>query len=60
MRQRGGKWLVVVDGVEGKKYDAVVAGSSVFSPDSKRVAYGAERGGKWWSSWMAWKERNMT
>jgi hypothetical protein len=37
--------LVVVDGVEGKEYDG--AASLVFSPDSGRVAYGAQRGGKW-------------
>ncbi len=40
---RGGKWLVVVDGVEGKEHDGIVAGSPVFSADSKRVAYAARR-----------------
>ena len=44
--QRGFTQLVVVDGVEGKEYDAI--GDPVFSPDSKRVAYGAWRGGRWW------------
>ena len=45
--QRGGKVLVVVDGVEGKEYDGIADDSLVFSSDSKRVAYGARRGGKW-------------
>ena len=45
--RRGGKWLVVVDGVEGKEYDGIGKGTLVFSPDSKRVAYEAQRGGKW-------------
>ena len=31
--------LVVVDGIEGEKYDIIMEGSLVFSPDSKRVAY---------------------
>ena len=35
--RRGGKWLVVVDGVEGKEYDAI--GAPLFSPDGQRVAY---------------------
>ncbi len=44
--RRGGKQLVVVDGVEGKEYDRIGQGTLVFSPDSKRVAYGARRGDK--------------
>src|SRR5271166_6601794 len=44
---RGGKQLVVVDGVAGKGYDLVGDGILVFSPDSKRVAYAAAQGGKW-------------
>ena len=43
---RGGKRLVVVDGVEGKEYDGIGEGTPVFSPDSKRVAYAAARGAK--------------
>ncbi|MCX7778531.1 MAG: hypothetical protein N2381_10850, partial [Armatimonadetes bacterium] len=38
--------FVVVDGVEGKEYDGIVKGTLIFSPDSKRFAYGARRGGK--------------
>ncbi|HOK09764.1 MAG TPA: hypothetical protein PLJ10_08900, partial [Candidatus Hydrogenedens sp.] len=45
--KRGDKWVVVVDGVEGKEYDGIGAGSLIFSPDSRRVAYSAKRGGKW-------------
>jgi hypothetical protein len=43
----GSKWLVVLDGVEGRQYDGIGKGSPVFSPDSKRVGYGAHRSGKW-------------
>ena len=32
--------------MEGKKYDAILERSLSFSPDSKRVAYIAEDGGK--------------
>jgi hypothetical protein len=42
---RGGKWLVVVDGVEGKEYDGI-GGPPLFSPSSSRVAYWAWRGNK--------------
>jgi roadblock/LC7 domain-containing protein len=38
---------VVVDGAGGKEFDGIMAGTPVFSPDSKRVAYAAERGDKW-------------
>lgn len=41
---RAGKESVVVDGVEGKAYDAV--GQPVFSPDGKRMAYWALEGAK--------------
>jgi len=50
--RRGNKWLVVVDGVEGKEYEAVPdqipvgAGDPVFSPDSQHVAYMAVSGNK--------------
>jgi WD40 repeat protein len=37
----GDRWLAVVDGVEGKRYGAIVA-EAKFSPDSKHFAYGAE------------------
>jgi len=42
----GPKWCVVIDGKEGKPYDGMVIGTLVFSPDSKRVAYGVELGSK--------------
>ena len=42
----GDKWTVYVDGVESAEYDAVTDDSIHFSPDSKRVAYGATRAGK--------------
>jgi WD40 repeat protein len=48
--QSGGKWMVVVDGAEGKAYDDIVYfsgyGDTVFSPDSKHVSYMAVSGGK--------------
>ena len=40
----GGKWIVVIDGVESKEFDQV--GNLSFSPDGKRVSYGVEQGGK--------------
>jgi len=57
--KRGEKWFAVVDGVEGKGYDEIAAhivlpgGFQVgggpmltFSPNSARLAYGAERDGR--------------
>ena len=35
-----------MDGVEQKDYD-VIRANSLFSPDSKRVVYWAQRGNKW-------------
>lgn len=43
----GTTWSVVVDGKEGKQYDRIGTGTPIFSPDSKRVAYGAQVGDKW-------------
>jgi Tol biopolymer transport system component len=40
----GGKPRVVLDGAEGIEYDTIGGESIVFSPDSKHVAYVAERG----------------
>ncbi len=40
-----GKWFVVVDGKEGKKYDGLVSALS-FSPDSRHVVYTASADGK--------------
>ena len=42
---RGGKWAVVVDGVEGKEYDDVQ--DVGFSPDTSRLTYAARRDKKW-------------
>jgi hypothetical protein len=42
----GAKWTAVIDGIEGPAYDAMGKLSPLFSPDSKRVAYIAGRGGK--------------
>lgn len=42
-----GKWFVVVDGEEEKRYQYVAVGTLIFSPDSKRVAYRARMVDKW-------------
>ena len=39
--------VVVVDGREEKLYDRIWTGGVFFSPDSRRVAYGAQAGDKW-------------
>jgi hypothetical protein len=39
--------MVVVDGAEGKAYDGILKSSLAFSPDSRRIAYGAKIGEKW-------------
>jgi roadblock/LC7 domain-containing protein len=41
------KRFVVVDGIEGKEYDAIGEGSLIFSPDSQKVAYSAQMSNKW-------------
>jgi hypothetical protein len=45
MAQRGAKWMVVTDGVEGPPFDEVKA--PVFSDDSRHLAYAAQRDGQW-------------
>lgn len=35
--------MVVVDGLEGAKYDEVIKNSLIFSSDSKRIAYAAKK-----------------
>jgi hypothetical protein len=45
--EKGGKWLVVVDGQEGAEYDGILEGGLLFSPDGQRVAYRAQKGEKW-------------
>ena len=45
VKKEGNKWAAVIDGVEGKSYDAyepIVSQKPVFSSDGKRVAYFAE------------------
>ena len=37
---------MVVDGKEQKQYDSIMAGSLIFSPDSKHLAYVAKSGNK--------------
>jgi Tol biopolymer transport system component len=45
----GEKCFVVIDGQAGPEYDGIgiVWDELVFSPDSKRLAYGAKKGEKW-------------
>ena len=45
--QVGRKWVVVVNGKEGKPYSGILEGTSIFSPDGTRVVYGAQVGKKW-------------
>jgi len=44
---KDGKYFVVIDGIEGKRYDYINEFSLQFSPDSKRVAYIAGEGGEY-------------
>ena len=37
----------MVDGVEGAEYEMIGTGTLIFSPDSKHLAYAAQRDGKW-------------
>ena len=41
------KQFIVVDGVEGKTYTALMEAPPVFSPDGRRMAYGAFNGTEW-------------
>lgn len=43
---RGSYWQVVVDGNDSERLSAIQQGCLVFSPDSTRVVYAAERQGK--------------
>ena len=45
-RREGGQWRVVLDGREGKPYEAIAAESLRFSPDG-RLAYVAQSAKKW-------------
>lgn len=49
----GNKWLLVVDGKEGKQHHAIEPGTVTFSPDSRRVAYVAHQVGG-----PAWRDLN--
>jgi DNA-binding beta-propeller fold protein YncE len=42
MAKRGGQWLSVVDGQEGKPYKDLIQTGPVFSPDSQHLAYVAQ------------------
>ena len=44
-QKKDDKWVVVVDGKEGKAYDGVSI--PTYSPDSKHLAYAAQSQGKW-------------
>jgi hypothetical protein len=43
----GSQELVLVDGQSGARYDALGQDFAVFSPDCKRVGYGAKKGTRW-------------
>jgi len=43
----GGKYIPVMDGVEGKPSDKPYPSAAYFSPDGKRTAYPVKSGGKW-------------
>jgi hypothetical protein len=43
-----GNWAVVVNGKPGDTYEGIAHDTPVFSPDSRRIAYGAERSHKWY------------
>ena len=51
--ERAGKWFVVVDGEEGRAYNAIwwperhYGGAVIFSGDGRHLAHTAERDGKW-------------
>ena len=45
MARAGEKWIVVIDGQEGKDYDDIQ--SLIFSPDGRRVVYQGRVGEKW-------------
>jgi dipeptidyl aminopeptidase/acylaminoacyl peptidase len=45
--QGDSKEWVVKDGQAGAEYDAILQGSLIFGPDSKRLAYAAKKGPKW-------------
>jgi WD40 repeat protein len=42
--KRGDYWFAVVDGVEGRRYDAISEGLIQFSPDGQHFAYAGKQG----------------
>jgi hypothetical protein len=48
VRQADGKSSVVIDGKEGKPYDAILDGTPVFSVDGTRWAYAARSRSRWY------------
>ncbi len=44
---RGGTYIPIIDGVEGKPSDEPFMEASLFSPDGRRVAYPVKSEGKW-------------
>ena len=47
---RQGRWSIAVNGRPGPEYDDFARESIVFSPDGKRMAYTAKKGGEFGSS----------
>jgi Tol biopolymer transport system component len=45
--REGDKWLVVADGVEGKKYNSIEPLTIMFSPDNQKLAYVALEDNQW-------------
>jgi hypothetical protein len=45
--ERRGEQYVVLDDVEGRRWDGVAPETVVFSPDSQRLAYAAQQGEQW-------------
>ena len=41
------KMVVIVDGKKGTRYDAILSGTPIVSPDGLSVAYAARKGNRW-------------
>ena len=46
LAKQADKWLIVVDGVDGKLYDDIRYTSLTFSPDGQHVAYDVKQAGE--------------